>query len=46
MSSTAANPNSVYNEEQEKEQEKIRQVYQPQSPYYSPVHPLEFYDDE
>ena len=49
VSSTAARPNSVCNEEQEQEQQKeeeIGQVYQPQSPYYSPVQPLEFYDDE
>ena len=49
-SSTAASPNSVYNEEQEPEQEQqeedIGQVYQPESPFYSLVHPLEFYDDE
>ena len=49
-SSTAASPNSVYNEEQEPEQEQeeeeIGQVYQPWSPYYSLVHPPEFYDDE
>ena len=47
-SSTAASPNSVYNEEheQKEEEEEIGQVYQPQSLYYSLVHPLEFYDDE
>ena len=50
-SSTVATPNSVYNKEQEPEQERqeeedLGQVYQPQSPYYSPVHPPEFYNDE
>ena len=49
-SSTVATPNSVYTEEkepaQEQQEEDLGQVYQPQSPYYSPVHPPEFYDDE
>ena len=49
-SSTAASPNSVYDEEQEPKQEQqeeeIGWVYQLRSPYYLPVHPLEFYDDE
>ena len=52
-SSTAANPDFVYSGEQEQgqkqeqeQEEEIGQVYQPQSPYYSPVHQLEFYDDE
>ena len=46
-SSMAANPDFVYSGEQEQEQEEeIGQVYQPQSPYYSLVHPPEFYDDE
>ena len=45
-------PNSVYSgpeQEPKPEQEQgedIRQVYQLRSPYYSPVHLLEFYDDE
>ena len=43
-SSTAVSPNSAYSE-QEQEQD-IRLVYQPRSPYYSLVHPLGFYDDE
>ena len=46
-SSTPANQDFVYNGEQEQEQEQeeeIEQVYQPCSPYYSPVHPPEFYD--
>ena len=45
---TAASPEFVYNghqEQEEEQEEEIGQVYQPQSPYYSPVHPLEFYDD-
>ena len=50
-SSTTANPDFVYNGEQEQEQEQeqeeeIEQVYQPCSPYYSSVHPPEFYNDE
>ena len=46
-SSTAVSPNSVYNGQQEQEQEEeIGQVHQPQSPYYSPVHPSAFYDDK
>ena len=49
-SSTVATPNSVDTKEkepeQEQEEEDLGQVYQPQSPYYSLVHPLEFYDDE
>ena len=48
-SSTTASRNSVYNgqqEQEEEEEEEIGQVYQPQSPYYSPVHSLKFYDDE
>ena len=49
-SGTAARSNSVYDEEQEPKQEQqeeeIGQVYQPRSPYYSPVHPPEFYDEE
>ena len=43
-SSTAANSNSISNE-QEEEQE-VGQVYQPQSVYYSPEHPSEFYEDK
>ena len=47
----AASPNSAYDEEQEpkqeqEEEEEIGQVYQPRTPYYLPVHPPEFYDDE
>ena len=40
-SSTAAN--SISNEQEE---EEVGQVYQPQSLYYSPGHPSEFYEDE
>ena len=43
MSSSAAN--SISNEQQEQEEE-VGQEYQLQSPYYSPEHPLEFYEDE
>ena len=47
-SGTNVSPNSAYSkQEQDQEQEEdIRWVYQPQSPYYSPVHPPEFYNDE
>ena len=37
--------NSISNEQQEQEEE-VGQEYQPQSPYYSPEHLLEFYKDE
>ena len=44
-SSSAAN--SISNEqEEEEEEEEVGQEYQPQSPYYSAEHPLEFYEDE
>ena len=42
-SSTAASSNSISNEQEE---EEVEQVYQPQSLYYSPEHPSEFYEDE
>ena len=42
-SSTAANSNSISNEQED--EEEVGQVYQPQSPYYSPEHPSEFYKD-
>ena len=42
-SSTAANSNSVSNEQEE--EKEGGQVYQPQSLYYSPEHPSEFYED-
>ena len=42
-SSSAAN--SISNEQQEQEEE-LGQEYQPQSPYFSPEHPPEFYEDE
>ena len=41
-SSTAANSNSISNEQEE----EVGQVYQPQSLYYSPEHLSEFYEDE
>ena len=44
MSSAAGNSNSVPDEPDEEEEEG--EVYQPQSPYYSPEHPPEFYGDE
>ena len=49
-SSTVATPNSVHKKgqelDQEQQEEEIELAYQPHSPYYSPVHPLEFYEDE
>ena len=42
--SSIASPPSVHLKEQGKEKEEM--VYEPQSPYYSPVHPPEFYEDE
>ena len=44
-SSTIATPNSEPEQEQH-EKEDLGQVYLPRSPYYLPVHPPEFYDDE
>ena len=41
-SSTATN--SISNEQEQ--EEEVGQVYQPQSLYYSPEHPLEFNADE
>ena len=41
--STIASPNQNNQEEQEKGGEL---VYKPHSPYYSPVHPHKFYEDE
>ena len=41
-SSSAAN--SISNEQEE--EEEVGQEYQPQSPYYSQEHLLEFYEDE
>ena len=52
LTSTTMSPNSAYSQlewEPEPEQEQgedIRQVYQLRSPYYSPAHPPEFYEDE
>ena len=42
--SIIASPNESNKGEQEKE--KGEMVYEPHIPYYSPVHPLEFYEDE
>ena len=42
-SSSAANSMSP---DEQGEEEEVGQVYQPQSPYYSPEHPPEFYEDE
>ena len=42
--SIIASPNQNNQGEQEKEEGEL--VYEPHSPYYSPVHPPEFYKDE
>ena len=42
--SIIASPDESNKGEQEKE--KGEMVYEPHSPYYSPVHPPEFYEDE
>ena len=42
--SSIASPPMVHSKGQRKEEEEM--VYEPHSPYYSPVHPPEFYDDE
>ena len=42
--SSIASPHMVHSKEQRKEEEEM--VYQPHSPYYSPVHPPVFYEDE
>ena len=53
--STVASPHAVHKQlnkgqkEEElgrEEEEEAELVYEPHSPYYSPVHPPEFYDDE
>ena len=43
MSSAAGNSNSVH--EEQKEEEEEGELYQLWSPYYSPEHPPEFYED-
>ena len=46
--STVASPHTVtkqVSQEEEKEEEG-ELVYEPHSVYYSPVHPLKFYEDE
>ena len=47
-SSTAVNQHTVHEQESDQEQKEgeIELAYQPRGPYYSPVHPLEFYEDE
>ena len=42
--SNDTSPHMVHSEEQRKEEENM--VYELHSPYYSPVHPPEFYEDE
>ena len=42
--STIASPPMAQSSEQRKEEGEM--VYEPHSPYYSPVHPPEFYEDE
>ena len=53
-SSTVVSPHAVHkqlNQEQKeeelgREEEEGELAYEPHSPYYSPVHPPEFYEDE
>ena len=46
-SSTVNTPHTTQKEEEsDKEEEKGELAYIPHSPYYSPVHPPEFYKDE
>ena len=47
--STVTSPHAVtkqVSQEEEKEEEGEVEYYEPHSPYYSPVHPPEFYEDE
>ena len=44
--STVASPQTVYKQASQEEKEEGELVYEPHSPYYSPVHPPEFYEDE
>ena len=45
--STVASPHTVHKQaSQEEKEEEGELVYEPHSPYYSPVHPPEFYEDE
>ena len=45
--STVVSPHAVHKQvSQEEKEEEGELVYEPHSPYYSPVHPPEFYEDE
>ena len=46
--STVTSPRTVHGQasQEENEEEEGELVYEPHSPYYSPVHPPEFYEDE
>ena len=51
--STVVSPHAVHKQinQEQKEEESVREeegelAYEPHSPYYSPVHPPEFYEDE
>ena len=45
--STVASPHAIHKQaSQEEKEEEGELVYEPQSPYYSPVHPSKFYEDE
>ena len=45
--STVASPHTIHKQaSQEEKEEEGELVYEPHSPYYSPVHPPEFYEDE
>ena len=44
---TVASPHAVHKQASQEEKEEERElVYEPHSPYYSPVHPPKFYEDE
>ena len=43
--STIASPPTVQSSQQDKEEDE-EMVYEPHNPYYSPVHPPEFYEGE
>ena len=45
--STVASPHAIYKQaSQEEKEEEGELAYEPHSPYYSPVHPPEFYEDD
>ena len=44
--STVASPHAIHKQASQEEKRRGRIVYEPHSPYYSPVHPPKFYEDE